>query len=302
VRALVTGNLGFLGVHFADALDRRGWEVFGYDVKAGLHEDCRHLFRTGSEYVDAFDLVVHCAGIVGGRARIDGHPLDLAENLELDSLLFRWASRTRPKRVVYVSSSAVYPVHLQTAAAQRERSNGWLSESDLDITRWREPFGPPDQTYGWSKLVGEHLATQLRQDGVPVTVVRPFSGYGRLQDETYPFRAFIERARRRDDPFEIWGDGKQVRDFVHVDDIVEATLVAAASGVDGPLNICTGVGTSFNRLAALICDAVGYSPKFFWRADQPQGVRYRVGDPSELFKVRRPIITLEEGIWEGLLR
>jgi nucleoside-diphosphate-sugar epimerase len=135
---------------------------------------------------------------------------------------------------------------------------------------------------------------------VSVTIIRPFSGYGVDQDETYPFRAFIERARRRDDPFEIWGTGEQVRDFVHVDDVVSATLTAVTAGVSGPLNICTGVPTSFNQLAGLVCRAAGYSPKFLWRGDKPQGVRYRVGSTKQLEQVYRPNISLSEGVWKAL--
>jgi nucleoside-diphosphate-sugar epimerase len=162
--------------------------------------------------------------------------------------------------------------------------------------------GEPDQTYGWTKLIGEHLAERLRAADVPVTVVRPFSGYGEDQDETYPFRAFIERARHQVDPFEIWGDGHQVRDFVHVDDIVNATLTAAASGVSGPLNVCTGVPTSFNELARLVCREVGYSPALLWRGDKPQGVRWRVGSTLLLDEVYPPRITLQEGIRRALAR
>ena len=68
------------------------------------------------------------------------------------------------------------------------------------------------------------LAYHGKRLGVPVTIVRPFSGYGPDQDTTYPFTAFAERAARRADPFDVWGDGQQVRDFVHVTDIVNATL------------------------------------------------------------------------------
>jgi nucleoside-diphosphate-sugar epimerase len=294
VKALVTGDAGFVGRHLRDALVDRGWVVDGMDITRGAEQDCRRLFV--QMVAPHYDLVIHAAAVIGGRATIDGDPLATAENLELDSLLFRWAARTRPGRVVYLSSSSVYPVHLQTGAARRERPGGQLDERLIDPDRWREPFGPPDQTYGWSKLVGEHLAGQLRRYGVPVSVVRPFSGYGPDQDTSYPFPAFLERARGREDPFPVWGDGEQVRDFIHVDDVTAAILACVDAGVDGPVNLCTGRGTSFRELAELLCAAVGYQPTLAWRLGAPVGVRWRVGNPTRMHAVYRPRIPLEEGI------
>jgi nucleoside-diphosphate-sugar epimerase len=161
-------------------------------------------------------------------------------------------------------------------------------------------FLEPDQVYGWSKLVGEVLAAKLRETGVPVTVVRPFSGYGTDQDPTYPFPAFIARAKAREDPFTVWGDGHQTRDFIHVDDVVNGTLAAVDQGVDGPLNLCTGRPVSFGVLAMEVCRQAGYLPDFHYATDQPTGVRYRVGDPTRMLEVYQPKVTLEEGIRRAL--
>src|SRR6202035_3854150 len=107
----------------------------------------------------------------------------------------------------------------------------------------------PDATYGWVKLTGERIAREVQNAGVPVTVVRPFSGYGEDQDDCYPFPAMIARAARQENPFDVWGDGQQVRDFVHIDDIVRATLALVDANADGPVNLGTGVGTSMDDLA-----------------------------------------------------
>lgn len=298
MRALVTGDAGFLGRHFRAALEVRGYDVAGCDPKGRppiasevlRFRDCRELF---THHRGSYDLVIHAAAVIGGRAKIDGDPLALAENLELDAAMFRWAVRTRPGRVVYLSSSAVYPV-----AWQGDAGCGLLAETDIDLEHHN--IGVPDRVYGWSKLVGEALAAEVRAAGVPVTVVRPFSGYGLNQGLDYPFPAFIDRAKRRVDPFEVWGDGHQVRDFVHVDDLVAATLTAAASGVDGPMNICTGQPTSLDDLARLVCQAVGYQPELRHHPDAPRGVAYRVGDPSRLLEVYQAKVTLEEGIRRAL--
>jgi nucleoside-diphosphate-sugar epimerase len=285
-QALVTGDLGFLGRHFRAELEARGYTVTGLDTKRTSTQDCTAYFR-GAVNFGRWDLVVHAAAVVGGREKIDGSPLETAVNLAIDAEMFRWAAKAKPGRVVYFSSSAAYPVAYQTSTAPT-----WLCEADanggLDL--------PPDQVYGWSKVVGEVLAERLRASGVPVTVVRPFSGYGEDQDDTYPFRAFVERARRREDPFPTWC-GDCVRDFIHVDDVVAGTLALADADVTEPVNLCTGRATSFMELAKLVTAAAGYTPDSI-TADpgKPSGVAYRVGDPYRLNKHYVPAVTLEEGI------
>lgn len=288
--ALVTGSAGFAGRHFTQALEERGYFVRGIDTAYG--EDALDYFSTNHA---RFSLVVHCAAVVGGRAVIDGDPLAQAVNLQLDAAMFRWALRARPGRVVYVSSSAAYPVHLQKLE-QRYR----LTEDDIDSRFSRTAAGVPDQLYGWAKLTGENLAHRARQAGLEVTVVRPFSGYGEDQDESYPFRAFAERAKARADPFEIWGNLFQCRDFIHIDDIVEATLRMCDRGIDGPVNLGTGVPTAMEHLAALFTRAAGYSPLLDMRKDAPTGVEYRVADVSALNEFYLPRVSLEEGVKRAL--
>lgn len=295
MRALITGDRGFLGRHFTAELKRRGWDVTGLDTKASSSQDCREFFRRAHRIVagpgERFDMVVHCAAVVGGRATIDGDPLATAESLSIDAEMFRWAAVARPGRVIYFSSSAAYPIVWQTSKEPQ-----WLSEEDVSLAVVQEP----DQVYGWSKVTGELLASQLREAGVPVTVVRPFSGYGEDQDESYPFRAILERVRRREDPLEIWGSGKQVRDWIHVDDLVAGALAVAESGTEDPVNLCTGVATSFMDLASMMARAAGHSPRFQPLPEKPTGVAYRVGDPARMLGYYEPKVTLADGILRAL--
>jgi nucleoside-diphosphate-sugar epimerase len=293
VKALISGNLGFVGRHFQKALEARGYEVKGLDVKAAPSQDCLTYFQsTEALRMDThFDLVVHAAAVVKGRATIDRSPLATAVNLALDAAMFRWASIVRPGRVIYFSSSAVYPVQYQTGMTRT------LAETDFDQGKaW---IGQPDQVYGWSKAVGEVLAHRLMELEIPVTVVRPFSGYGEDQDADYPFPSFIQRARDRQDPFELWC-GPCIRDFIHVDDVVAGTLAAMDSDVQGPLNLCTGRAVSFDELAELVTMAAGYRPGFRHVIDAPSGPAYRVGDVGRLLRVYDPQISLEEGILRAL--
>jgi nucleoside-diphosphate-sugar epimerase len=297
--ALVTGSAGFVGRHMTAELVRRGWRVTGIDVAPGTpaRVELDHLgnvldlFRDGA---GRFDLVIHCAAVVGGRTMIDGRPFELAAvDLELDAALWRWALRTRPGRIVYLSSSAAYPVKYQRLDLAHRLEEGIVDHRAQII-------GAPDATYGLVKLVGERLALEAAGEGLAVTVVRPFSGYGADQAPDYPFPAFIDRARRRADPFDVWGTGRQVRDFVHIDDIVAAVLTLVDAEVDGPVNIGTGRPTSFLELAGLVTAAAGYTPCLRTVPDAPVGVEYRVADTRLLDRYYTPAITLEAGIAEAL--
>ena len=292
-RALVSGDRGFLGRHFAAELTRRGYEVHGLDVKASPAQDCRKFFGFELRHPTVrkhWDLVVHCAAVVGGRETIERDPLATAESLSIDAEMFRWAAAVGPGRVLYISSSAAYPVSLQQPW---DHTN--LTESDARLS-----LGMPDEVYGWSKVTGELLADRLRRSGVPVTVVRPFSGYGTDQDPSYPFRAILDRVKAGDDPVEVWC-GDCVRDWIHVDDLVAGALAVAESGTEDPVNLCTGRAVSFMDLVTRMGRAVGRLPiRVRFRPDAPQGVAYRVGDPSRMVTYYRPQITLEEGIRRAL--
>lgn len=291
MRALVTGSAGFLGRHFATALQSQGWDVSLSDPRhphAPDAVDCRVWFGSHGPDPVRFDLVVHCAALVDGRETIEGkQALVGAYNLQLDGALFEWALRTRPGRIVYISSSAAYPAALQHGRRA-------LREDDMGF-----PVGP-DQTYGWVKLTGEILAGHLREAGVPTTVVRPFSGYGPDQDDCYPFPAIIARASRRESPLVVWGDGQQVRDLIHVDDVVAATLTLAAACVAGPVNLGTGVPTSMDDLAYLAMTCAGYDAPILHLDDKPQGVKYRVADTTLLSRYHIPRISVQQGVEEAL--
>jgi nucleoside-diphosphate-sugar epimerase len=299
--ALVTGSAGFIGRNFARHLRAEGWQVEGIDVRPGPHTvmlDARDFFRgfEGRPGHSGYDLVIHAAAVVGGRRNIENDPLSLAVNLELDAALFRWARVTRPGRVVCFSSSAAYPVNLQSGPDARP-----LREDDVRLPGdGKEGPGIPDGMYGWSKLTGEYLARLAREAGVAVSVVRPFSGYGSDQDETYPFGAFIGRALRREDPFEVWGDGEQVRDFVHVDDIIGTVMEVVRLEHNGPVNIGLGGPVSMNQLAVRVCEIADYAPGIEHVMTAPSGVRWRVANATRLWNIRLPRVSLDEGIARAL--
>lgn len=290
MRALVTGSAGFVGRHMAAELERRGWLASRCDIVTGW--DALDIFRQGiTDCIQHYDLVVHAAASAPHRVAIDGEPQHFARNLQLDAAMFDWAVRTGQGRVLYLSSSAAYPTELQRMVPLPP-----LREDAIVL----EEAWEPDSDYGWTKLTGERLARAARKAGLPVTVVRPFSGYGEDQSENFPFRALVERARRREDPFVIWGDGNQVRDWIHIGDVVAGALAVAESGTEDPVNLCTGAGTSMRELAELACKTVGYQPRFEFLADRPAGVAYRVGDPERFHRYYTPQVTLTDGVARAL--
>lgn len=285
MRALITGHLGFVGRHMWAALQDRGADLQGCDIKTG--QDSRLLASA-----ERYDLVVHCAAMVNGREAIDHKAALLgAYNLQLDGAVFEWALKARPGRIVYFSSSAVYPVALQ---------NPPYAPHPLAEHRYGCGWAAPDQTYGWAKLTGELIAAEVRKAGIPVTVVRPFSGYGEDQDDCYPFPAMIARAARGDTPFTVWGDGQQIRDFVHIDDICGAVLALVDAEEDGPVNIGTGIPTSMDDLARACMREVGYRARIEHFDAKPSGVRYRVADTTRLRGFYEPRVSLKEGVRRAL--
>lgn len=265
----------------ADAL--RVMRHFSDDIK---------LFEEKYQFpIDRINDVFHFAAIVGGRAKIDGDPMAVALDLAIDAEMFYWACRYKPDRLMYPSSSAAYPVDLQTEGGAIA-----LKESDIDFTR----MGQPDMTYGWSKLTGEFLAKIAASHyGLKVTCIRPFSGYGEDQDLSYPVPAIAARAAKKEDPFEVWGSGHQGRDFVHIDDVIDCILLAMDHIHDGTaINIGMGKLTSFRDIIEVFCKIAGYTPTIKPLLDKPVGVHSRYCDMSFVEEKLgwKAKISIEEGM------
>lgn len=281
MKILITGHKGFVGKYFMKKYSEH--EIFGVDLKDG--DDCRDFFKKNPDV--RFDLVIHLAAIVGGRMKIEGNPLAVADDLSIDSEFVQWCLKTKPGRVIYFSSSAAYPIKLQKLEDKYR-----LKETDINLS----DCSTPDMTYGWAKLTGEFCLQFLEQSGIKVNVFRPFSGYGTDQDLDYPFPSYIRRGALKLDPFEIWGDGNQVRDFIHMIDIVDAVDEAIKQDIKGPVNLGYGIATSFNDLQKIVCRIAGYEPEVKHILTAPVGVMYRCCDPSKMLSFYTPKIDLEKGI------
>ncbi|MBN1184661.1 MAG: NAD-dependent epimerase/dehydratase family protein [Bacteroidales bacterium] len=257
-----------------------------------FRQNPRYLQEKYALNFDKFSDVFHFAAIVGGRAKIEGDPMMVALDLSIDAEFFYWICLHKPDRVLYPSSSAAYPISLQT-----DKEAIALSEPDIDF---KKNLGTPDMTYGWSKLTGEFLAhIAAAHYGVSVVCIRPFSGYGEDQDLSYPVPAIAARAAKKEDPFEVWGSGKQGRDFVHIDDILDFIEILMDNVSDGSAyNIGSGKLTSFLDLIQVFAKFAGYKPTIKPLLDKPVGVHSRYSNMDYVKKKFgwMPKISLEEGM------
>lgn len=317
--ALVTGGCGFVGRHLVRRLLKDGFQVWIIDnLSTGKHPDewlrVEHALHATFIEEDAisffsrqlklsndakvrelpvFDEVYHLASVVGGRAVIEGDPMAVAIDLAIDALFFRWVVSAKDNigRVLYASSSAAYPIHLQTEAHRLALQESYIS--------FDENLGMPDMTYGWSKLTGEYLSQIVaRQYSVPVACIRPFSGYGGDQDQSYPIPAIARRAAGREDPLIVWGTGLQGRDFVHIDDCIDAMRIALLVISDGSaVNIGSGKLTTFLEVAQLFADLAGYQPVVEPLIDKPVGVQSRYANIAQMEALLnwKPQISLRAG-------
>lgn len=325
---LVTGGCGFVGRHLVARLIRDGRAVWvidnlstgkhpndwaseldlaadGPDAQRFVHAngssltwvegDMRDVLssaRDGLLDLPGFGDVFHLAAVVGGRMKIDGDPLSVATDLAIDAEFFNWAIAARPERILYASSSAAYPVQLQGDAGHVA-----LNEDMIDFASGN--LGAPDMTYGWAKLTGEYLSRIAAANyGLKVACVRPFSGYGEDQDDTYPIPAIAARAARHEAPLTVWGSGQQGRDFVHIDDCVDVMVRVLDVIEDGSaINIGSGRLTTFLDVARRFANLAGYQPEIQPLIDKPVGVQARYADTTRMTSLLdwSPAISLDEG-------
>lgn len=297
-KSLVTGAAGFAGRHLVKALLDAGHEVHavdniveftgGIDPAAGWplfdprdypnfvfeRDDCRSWFLRNGD--TDFDYAFHLAAVVGGRLMMETQPLAVAQDLSIDAAFWQWAKTARPKKSVYLSSSAAYPVKYQRREGYRLLTEDMIS-FDVDV-------GLPDLTYGWAKLTGEYLALLAHErHGLESAVYRPFSGYGEDQDAAYPFPSICKRVieHRTRSSMAVWGSGHQMRDFIHIDDCVAGILATMDLLNDGKgINLSTGKFTSFIDFARLAARELGVDIEVHGTSTMPEGVFARAGDTA----------------------
>ena len=251
-----------------------------------------------SKVLPEFSDTFHLASIVGGRELIDGDPILVAKDLAIDSVFFLWATRKPKKveRILYASSSAAYPTHLQNKTKELA-----LKEN---LINFEDTIGKPDMTYGWSKLTGEYLSRLVaKRYNIHIACIRPFSGYGEDQDLSYPVPAIAQRVANRENPLTVWGTGKQGRDFVHIDDCIDAFFIILDHIKDGSgCNIGSGKILTFLEVIDILTKIEGYNPQIKPLVNKPVGVNHRFSDISLITELGwKSKISLEEGLARTLI-
>jgi len=316
---LIFGGAGFVGRHYTEHFLRKGefvnivdniaplsggvhpkkWKIFNpYKFKKKfnfINQDCRNFFN--NKLKRKYNLVINLAAIVGGREVIENNPLAVAEDLEIDTAFWRWVVKNKKKigHVITYSSSAAYPVYLQ-----KRKNYRLLKESDIDFSK--NYLGKPDLSYGWAKLNNEYLAfLAFQKHGIKNTIFRPFSGYGSDQDLNYPFPSIVKRAMNHKSKknFIVWGSGNQMRDFIHIKDVIRGSLLITKKVKNGKsVNLSSGKFLSFISLSKKILKVLGKKNlKVVGNSTKPEGVFARGGSRSLQKKYGfEPKVSIEQGI------
>ena len=320
---LIFGGAGFVGRHYTEYFLKKGkfvevidniaplsggihpkkWKLFNpYKFKKKFkftNKDCRKFFK--NSFNKKYQLVINLAAIVGGREVIEYNPLAVAEDLEIDTAFWRWAVKNKKKikHIITYSSSAAYPVHLQ-----KRKNYRLLKETDIDFSK--NFLGKPDLSYGWAKLNNEYLALlAYEKHGIKNTIFRPFSGYGSDQDLNYPFPSIVKRAINHDQnkDFIVWGSGYQMRDFIHIKDVVRGSLLISRKLKNGKaVNLSSGNFLSFINLSKKILNILGKKKiNVFGNSTKPEGVFARGGSTNLQKKFGfKPKISIEKGIKDAI--
>jgi nucleoside-diphosphate-sugar epimerase len=257
--ALVTGAAGFVGSHLCEALLDHGEQVVAVDCftdyygRQAKEENLAPLRgRPGFTFVEAdlsvapvaplladVDHVFHIAGQPGVRSSWGPNFVDyLRHNVAATQRLLEACKGRSLGKLVYSSSSSVY--------------------GDAESYPTPESLRPqPVSPYGVTKLAAEHLCETYRKSfGVPVVSLRLFSVYGPRQRPDMALSRLV-RAALSGEPFEVYGDGRQTRDFTYVADVVRAMRDAATSPWCGVANIGGGSRTSLNQVLAVVGELCG---------------------------------------------
>jgi len=305
-RVLVTGGASFIGSHLVDALVARGAQVRVVDnMSSGLKENLSAHLESGAielreqdlldpgvteRAMQGIDTVFHNAADHGGRGYIDLHEVNCSTNMILDGQVFRYAERAGVEKVVFASSGCVYPTHLQ-------------SNPDEAVYLKEDLIKPPyaaDNLYGWAKLMGELVLRAYHHEGRMKSVcLRYFTAYGPRCPESHAVVAMIARAHIDQNPFQVWGTGQQVRNWTHVDDIVEGTILAAEKVDDGRgINLGTTERTKVVDAVKDILRYMGKSPELQFDPSKPTGPYNRVCDNSLARELLgwTPKISFQDGV------
>ena len=257
MKILVTGGAGFIGSHIAEYLVQRGDDVTVLDnLNTGRKENLAKIsnkinfvnddirnYKLLEKLVGDIDGVFHEAALASVQQSFSMKDEYIDVNVSGTENIFKLAKEYDFK-VVYASSSSVY---------------GNPTKIPINEDDDRKPINP----YAQTKLEDEYLAKKYSEKGAKVIGLRYFNVFGKRQSKEYAgvIKLFLRKIQQKKSP-KINGDGLQTRDFVHIDDVVRANVLAMDSDIDHKfLNVGSGLPISILDLANLIIEASGLSLK-----------------------------------------
>lgn len=304
-KAIVLGAGGFIGSHLVKRLKSEGYWVKGADLKFPeysksaadefLQGDLRNLEFVQNVIEENTDELYQLAADMGGAGYIftGEHDADVMHNsAQINLNVARVCVEKKVKAVFYSSSACVYPEYNQL-----DPQNPKCAEDTVYPAL-------PDSEYGWEKLFSERLYLSYKRNyGLNVKVARYHNVYGpegawNNGKEKAP-AALCRKVAMVDKPgtIEIWGDGKQTRSFLYIDDCLDATTMLLRSDKTGPYNIGSEEMISINDFAKLIMNVAGKNVSIK-NIQGPEGVRGRCSDNKKISAELnwKPGYNLEQGI------
>lgn len=299
-RVVVTGGAGFIGSRLVRGLLGRGYSVVVLDnFCSGSWENLRGL-RGGDEFevvdgdvrdrrvvrkvMKGADGIVHLAALIDVEASVKD-PFETHEvNVNGTLNVLHEAVKAGVKRFIFASSTAVY--------------------GDANPLPLKEDYPPrPISPYAASKAAAEGYCLAFNKCyGLETVILRYFNVYGPGQrNSAYSgvITRFLENTFKGE-PLTVYGDGCQTRDFIYVDDVVEATILALeGEGLESKtFNVCTGNPTSVNELIEVVRTIAGKNLKVVYDKPRKGDIRNNYGDPSKAEKILgfKAKTSLEKGI------
>jgi GDP-L-fucose synthase len=298
-KILVAGGNGLIGSHTVQALLDRGAQV-----RATVHSKPPVVKDDRIDYlscdltkreecaaaVAGMDYVILCAANTSGAAMITQKPIvHITTNLLINSQVLEAACLGGVERLLFVSSTTVYPA-VTYPVKEEEGFKGEPHSSYMGV--------------GWMKRYIEKLAEFYHERyDLKIALIRPTNIYGPYDKfdfaTSHVLPALIRRAVEQQNPFEVWGDGSAVRDFIYVSDLVEALLLALEKNATGkPINIGSGRAVTIKEAVELILELTGNRAEIKYDPTKPTTIPFRMVDLTQQREVLgfQPKVSFEEGL------
>lgn len=309
MRVVVAGAGGAIGGYLVAELLKQGHEVRAFDIKNKrdwwqLHRNAQNFGEIdlrrepGDEWaVNGADRVYDLAENMGGIGFITTHRVDCAESVELGISLLRACHAQGVGRFFFASSACVYNTDLQ---------NGMWREVLREEDAWP---AKPEDGYGFAKLYMEELCRHYHEErGLDVRVARYHNVYGRHSSwrdgrEKAPAalcRKVATAVLADSEEIDVWGDGEQLRSYMHAQDCVEGTIALMESEHDAPINLGSDRSISVNDMIDLIAIKIGGMRRLRknYQYTEATGVAARNADITLARKMLNwePKVSLEDGL------